>query len=140
MDLRTFVSESILQIVGGVGDAHKNLAALGTNARINPGLVNEGGKGQHGPTSTVEFDVAVTVVDVRSATETTDEGRRSGMISVVRAEQANSSSSEMAAGSRNEAFSRVKFSIPVAQPSDLETYRNTIAVSGSSRRDWAGFP
>lgn len=140
MDLRTFVSDSILEIVAGIGDAQARLSELNTNARINPALVNEGAKGQHAQPTPVEFDVALTVTDVRTSAETTDERQRSGMISVVSAEQASSKATDAASGSRQEAFSRVRFSIMVAQPAHIETYRNTIATSGSSRRNFAGYP
>lgn len=140
MDLRTFVSETIQQIVGGIADAQKSLPGLGSNARINPALVSEGAKGQHAPPTPVEFDVALTVMESSSSRDASGEERRSGMVAVVSAEQASGNARETEAGSMSEAFSRVRFSVMVAQPADIETYRNTVATIGSRRSDFAGFP
>ena len=67
MNLSTFVAETLRQIVSGVADAQKSVAALDTNARINPALISQAARVKSGEPTPVEFDVAITVIDDREA-------------------------------------------------------------------------
>lgn len=138
MDLRTFVAETLRQIVGGVADAQASVAALGTNARINPAMVADTAKRKSAPPSPVEFDVAVTVAEKSSFNQADSECRSESLISVVSAERSLVSDQENATSRRNEAVSRVRFTVQLSQPSDVETYSTnipTMASMGRSRYD-----
>lgn len=103
MELREFVSMSLLQIIDGVRDAQKAAVAGGDevivnplryHGRILPGMVTE--------TEVVEFDVALTVEG------TTNKGGKISVWSVVSASAGTSK--------KNTEVSRVKFSVRVALP------------------------
>lgn len=140
MDLQTFVAETLRQIVGGVADAQKSVASLGTNARINPALVAQSAKVQSGAASPVEFDVAITVVKDHSREAGSHVSSSSGMIAVVHSSQAKDEGGSEASRHRSAAVSRVKFTVQVAQPSDVENYDSSFsyASSGSGNR-FAGY-
>jgi len=140
MDLQTFVAETLRQIVGGVADAQKSIAALGTNARVNPALVDQSAKVQSGAASPVEFDVAITVVDDHRSERTTGESTSSGMITVVHANQDTDRTLSEAGQHTTAAVSRVKFTVQVAQPSDVETYSSSFSYASSRDGDrYAGY-
>jgi hypothetical protein len=88
MDLQTFVSETLQQIVNGISHAHKN------------GVRSSGGAAEN-----IEFDVAVT------ATEGTDKKGGLGLLvaGIGIGGQAGSSTA-------NTTVSRIKFSVPVFLP------------------------
>lgn len=133
MDLQTFVAETLRQIVGGVADAQKSIAALGTNARVNPALVEQSAKVQSGAASPVEFDVAITVVDDHRSERSTGESTSHGMIAVVHANRDSDETTAEAGRHTTAAVSRVKFIVQVAQPSDLETYSSSFSHASAGR-------
>lgn len=134
MDLQTFVAETLRQIVAGVADAQKSIAQLGTNARVNPTLVEQSAKVQSGAATPVEFDVAVTVVDDHRLLKEAGSATASGMIAVVHANQSSDQNHSESGQHTTAAVSRVKFIVQVAQPSDVETYNGSISY-GSVGRD-----
>ncbi|MGD0139705.1 MAG: hypothetical protein ABSD28_12575 [Tepidisphaeraceae bacterium] len=116
MDLETFVSQSLLQIVAGVRKAQEKFANNPAGAKINPrgttalGHTELGRKAPHEmhtklPVHQMEFDIALTTVD--SSEGTGSAGLRIMAIGI---------GGELA--SRNEAssVSRVKFSVPIVWP------------------------
>ena len=66
----------------------------------------------------MEFDVAVVVAEESSSRANMEAS--AGFLSVVTAKIAGRA--ETAGTARNEAVSRIKFSVDLAQPADLETY------------------
>ena len=140
MDLQTFVAETLRQIVAGVAEAQKGIAALGTNARVNPALVEQTAKMQSGAASPVEFDVAITVVDDHRSEKSVGAATSSGMIAVVHAGQNTDETSSEARQHTTAAVSRVKFTVQVAQPSDVETYSSSFSYASSGSGDrYAGY-
>lgn len=135
MDLQTFVAETLRQIVGGVADAQKSIAALGTNARVNPALVEQSAKVQSGAASPVEFDVAITVVDDHRTERAAGTSTSSGMIAVVHANRDTDEATSEAGQHTTSAVSRVKFTVQVAQPSDVETYSSSFSYASSRSGD-----
>ena len=136
MDLKTFVSESLTQIVEGISDAQKRISETNAGAAVNPGVVDERAKRKIGHASPVEFDVAV--VAGEESAEQAGSSAKAGfaLISVVSARAAAEMNSRSSGGQRNETTSRIKFTVQLAQPADLETYRYDIpsaSVRGSSR-------
>ena len=134
MDLQTFVAETLRQIVGGVADAQKSVAALGTNARINPALISQSAKVQSGDATPVEFDVAITVVDDIEAARTEGEASSSGMIAVVHADRTTDTVTVDRSRHRSEAVSRIRFTVQLAQPSDIQTYDSSGDFASAGRR------
>lgn len=121
-DLKVFVSETLTQIVEGVLDAQKKLAALGSSAATNPTLRQEGSNRKHGPESQVEFDVAVTVATQTGDTSGEKASAKVGMLSVVSFGASTDLSSSTSAAQPNEAVSRVRFSVKLAKPADITNY------------------
>lgn len=108
MDLRKFIAETLTQIVCGIKDAQENMVDFQkekeseyTAPYINPNPVSE----HHKKLSEIEFDVAVTVSDGKSA-----EG--GGGLSVMGVSLGGKGTSEQT----NSSVSRIKFSIPVSYP------------------------
>lgn len=101
MDLKAFVSETIVQIISGVEDAIRKAAEVSDTGKVNPEY--EGSP--HGKTQDVEFDVAVTVTE-RS-------GREGGAGLKVAVFQAGAKGER---ATENVAVSRVRFTVPVAVP------------------------
>ncbi|MEH3123708.1 MAG: hypothetical protein PGN16_17350 [Sphingomonas phyllosphaerae] len=134
MDLQTFVAETLRQIVGGVADAQKSVAALGTNARINPALISQTAKVQSGDATPVEFDVAITVVDDAETVSTASASSSSGMIAVVHADRTADAGTTDRSRHRSEAVSRVRFTVQLAQPSDIQTYDSSGSFASAGRR------
>lgn len=96
MDLKTFVSATLTQIIEGVLNAQSELSIQG--ASVNPGPTGGGWQ-------VVEFDVAI------SATEGTETKAGIGVVSALLNAGASGKSNQEAS-----AFSRVKFSVPVKLP------------------------
>ena len=93
MDVKEFVSKTLLQIVEGVQEA---ISQNPTNARINPSNSFAHALKQ------VEFDVAITATDERDA---------SGGIKV------GGIGADLQSKSRDGSVSRIKFTVPVVLPS-----------------------
>lgn len=118
MDLKSFVAETLVQIVEGVADAQKRIRELDVGAAVNPNSIADTSKDKLGVATPVEFDVAVTVTD-ESASKT-GAGSTVGFLSVVSAKV--DAKAEASDSVRNEAVSRVQFVVRLAQPADLSTY------------------
>lgn len=118
MDLKTFVAETLTQIVAGVHDAQKQISDMNAGAAVNPAPIASDAKRKIGKASPVEFDVAVVVADESRKTEGVEASV--GLLSVVTAKLAGRIETSEAA--RNEAISRIKFSVELAQPADLTEY------------------
>lgn len=111
MDLKEFITETIVQIVEGVVDAQDKTKESG--ARVSPKLTGGASLGaQHGflgadggATQVVQFDVALT------AKEGTGTKGGIGIVSVIVSLGASGESHE-----ENASVSRVKFSVPVTLP------------------------
>lgn len=115
LDLQTFISNSLVQIMEGCQDAQNKLRQ--SHARICPRVdvpyLDGGGASQHalGDTGTgrlvqtIDFDVAVTAAD---------EKETKGGIGVITAIVSAGTSGRSEAS--HETISRLKFSIPVCYP------------------------
>src|SRR3546814_5477166 len=100
MDLKTFISSTLVQIVEGVAEAQGQVAAHGS-ARINPA----GDDANYTEPKDVAFDIAVTVKESASG------GGKAG-ISVAMFKIGGGAEATAA----SEAISRIKFSIPLSLP------------------------
>jgi hypothetical protein len=112
MDLKDFVSQTLTQIIEGVGEAHS--IANQHNAEVNPQIIsnhNEMGKqgilwGINGAVQIVKFDVALTVTE--------GSGTKGGIGVFAGAINLGSSGQSQ---SSNMSVSRVQFCVPLAMPS-----------------------
>lgn len=120
MDLRTFIADTLTQIVGGVLDAQRQIEELGSNASVNPSKVHENSRHKRTEPSPVEFDVALTVVERSSATNEEGIQSKQGMISVVHSATSTSSGASREEDSSEEAVSRIRFTVMLSQPGDIE--------------------
>jgi hypothetical protein len=121
MDLKSFVAETLVQIVEGVADAQKRIATLEVGAAVNPGVVSEDARRKIGSPKRVQFDVAVTVSD--ESASRTGAGATAGFLSVVSARV--DAKAEASDTLKNEAVSRIQFSVDLSQPADLITRSST---------------
>jgi len=121
MDLKTFIAETLTQIVDGVQDARTRIGEGDTNASLNPHVIGAHAEAEVGKTSPVEFDVAVTVVEQSDDKTGAKAGASGGfgILSVVSAKVSAESGVENQQLARNETVSRVKFSVQLAQPADI---------------------
>ena len=118
MDLKTFVSETLTQIVAGVADAKREIEEMAVGAAVNPAFVT--GSSEHGPPSDVEFDVAVTVVSTERTGERHEaSGSAGGVLAVVGLKVSGKLDGEDVKEDRREGVSRVKFSVKLAQPANI---------------------
>jgi hypothetical protein len=120
MDLKSFVAETLVQIIEGVADAQKRIHALGVGAAVNPNHIPVGAE-RLTKASPVQFDVAVTVSD-ESASKS-GVGASAGFLSVISAKV--DAKAEETDAIRNEAVSRIQFTVSLAQPGDITTYNPT---------------
>lgn len=127
MDLRTFVRETLTQIIDGVADAKAGLEMRSSGAVINPSY----GTAQATP---VEFDVAVTVAQQQDEAAAMKGEAKGGVLSVFQAKVG--ADLETKAASHSEQVSRVRFSVMLAQPGDV-TPRTHPSVP-STRTAWNG--
>lgn len=118
MDLKTFVTETLTQVVAGIADAKEQIAASGTGAQINPFWKSSESSKEAGRATPVEFDVAITVMSEGEETAGGKASGKVGFLSVVSASFSAEGAAEAKEGRRNESTSRVKFSVMLAQPSD----------------------
>lgn len=121
MDLKTFVSETLTQIVEGVTDAKMRLEKQGSTARINP-VLRTRAEGHPSEARPVEFDLALTVTQAADESSATRGEGRASIISVFQAKVG--ADLESKSGHRSEEVSRVKFSVMLAQPA-APTYLRT---------------
>ena len=59
MDLSTFISETIMAVVKGVGEAKRQSVSLQDNAKINPIMSHQ----SHADADEIHFDIAVAVTN-----------------------------------------------------------------------------
>lgn len=112
MDLKTFITETLGQIVNGVHDAQKAVAGV-PGAAINPELYSSGAdlaknglmQSDGSVAMLVQFDVAV------AATEGTGTKAGIGVVAAVFSLGAQGQSNQ-----ENSASSRVKFCVPLTLP------------------------
>ncbi|MBB5716456.1 hypothetical protein [Sphingomonas aerophila] len=120
MDLKTFVSQTLIQIVEGVNDAKQHIEGLGIGAAVNPETTYSSGP-PHAAPSDVEFDVAVTVATSdRDKDAHNIEGAAGGVLAVVSLRAKAQTGGEAIHEQREEAVSRVKFSVKLGQPGKVE--------------------
>jgi hypothetical protein len=100
MDLKTFVSTTLIEIVEGVDLAIKTITAKETNAKINPISPHL----LHSGTKDVAFDVAVTVTD------SSEGGGRAGIKVASFLEIGGEGKKTVT----SEAVSRIQFVVPLA--------------------------
>lgn len=116
MELREFVSTSLLQIVQGVVDSSADIAALGGS--VSPVFHEKGSErflgrtvgGDNLPVYSVDFDVALTV--------NAASGAESETIKVV---SIASSTTNKHDSSSEETFSRLRFMVPLQLPVDVDS-------------------
>ena len=123
MDLKTFVSETLTQIVEGVADAQLRIAEGGSNACVNPTKVFSGEQHKRAEPRPVEFDVALVVEAESTDKSSAKAGGSVGFLSIVSARATGELGSETAGSSRSESTSRVRFTVNLAQPAFLEEQR-----------------
>lgn len=99
MELKTFIADTLVQIVEGVSDAADRLSGQ-DNAYVNPLVLAQG----HTDPKPVEFDVAVTVQDKMAG------GGKAGL--KVMAIEVGGGGMEKS----TEAVSRIRFAVPVSLP------------------------
>lgn len=119
MDLKTFVSETLTQIVEGVQDAQERIRERGIKAEINPWSIGAESTREIGQPSPVDFDVAVVIAE-ETSNATGEKARASaGLISVVSLRAGGELESGRSSGARNETTSRIRFTVQLAQPADI---------------------
>lgn len=130
MDLKTFVSETLTQIVDGVADAKQRLEAGETGARINPVRRDSSNRPHPSEATPVEFDLALTVTQQTAETSTARGDAKAGIVSVFQAKVG----ADLAASSGNQSqeVSRVKFTVMLAQPLDVSVNRPIQIPKGNS--------
>ena len=122
MELKTFVAETLTQIVEGVSEAQGRIRQLNVGAAVNPGAVDASSKRKIAPATAVDFDVAVLASEESSEQSGSAAKASLGLISVVTARTAAELDSRSAGGQRNETTSRIRFSVQLSQPADLHEY------------------
>jgi hypothetical protein len=116
MDLETFISQSLKEIIAGIRSAQQYVAQSGTGAAINPrGITalqkdSEGMKQPHDmitklPVHQVEFDVAVTVAQ-------SSQGKAGAGLLVA----GLGIGGQKASTAESSSVSRVKFTVPLIWP------------------------
>ena len=120
MDLRTFISETLTQIVAGVVDAQKHFAEQDLPARLNPTQAERGKNVRTADGTPVEFDVALTIASETEGTSTSSIGGKAGILNVVSARAGLDDAHKT--GEREERISRVKFTVQLGQPADVNEY------------------
>lgn len=120
MDLKTFIFETLTQIVSGVGDAQSHFREKGLAAQLNPTTAQRGKGQRYGDPSPVEFDVALTIASESEGSATGKASAKAGFLSVV----SGSAGIEGTKASKEseEHSSRVRFTVRLAQPADVEEW------------------
>lgn len=122
MDLKTFVYETLTQIVDGVQAAKASIAAGGSGAQINPTFTSSGFAGTGAKSSPVEFDVAVTV-SASSDDESADKvGVKAGILSVISIAGTAETEGRSIESNKRENVSRIRFSVGLSQPADIHRH------------------
>jgi hypothetical protein len=116
MDIQTFVSETLQQVITGIHSAQNTIGQGPTGAKINPRGITTLEKDPHGqrqphdintklPIHQIEFDIAVTVSE-------STEGKTGGGLLIAGLVLGG----QKAATSENLSVSRIRFSVPVVWP------------------------
>lgn len=116
MDLKTFVSETLTQIVEGVQEAAQKIADGGSGAAVNPTDIGYDSDQTHARPTPVEFDVAVLVSDETSQQSADSINASVGILTVLTAKAAAGMENQKGGAQRNETASRIKFFVNLAQP------------------------
>ncbi len=133
MDLRTFVKETLTQIVGGVADAKAEVAAMGVGAAVNPETTYSGAGPDHAAPTDVSFDVAVTVVSASKDREGHEaSGSAGGMLAVVGLKIGGKVDGAAEKEEREEAVSRIRFAVKLGQPGDVKR-QSSASIPGMAR-------
>jgi hypothetical protein len=104
MELDTFITAALTQVLKGIADANKNATAgKSTEKAPKPFLLKHGGTKEEG--SGIEFDIAVTLKKTRGAKG----GGKATFLSVAELEAGGHTSNT------NEQISRIKFMVFVNQ-------------------------
>ena len=112
MDLKTFVSTTLQEIVAGISEAKAAIEQIDSSARINPTMRSHNSqRSAITNEKPVEFDVAVTV------SEEAGGGGKAG----VKIASLFEVGGEAKSRSASETVSRIKFSVGLAQPGSVET-------------------
>lgn len=120
MDLKTFVKETLVQIVAGVAEAKAEVAAMGVGAAVNPETTYSGSGPDHAAPTDVSFDVAVTVVSASKDREEHEAtGSAGGVLAVVGLKIGGKVDGSAEREDREEAVSRIKFAVKLGQPGDV---------------------
>jgi hypothetical protein len=114
MDLKSFITDTLVQIVEGVEAARETIAKGPTNAQINPAYRAHSENYKGSDIRPVEFDVAVTAAQ---------EGGASGKFSVAVA--ALNLGFDAGGKLSTETVSRIKFSVHLAQPGEVEVQQRS---------------
>lgn len=114
MDLKTFVSETLKQIVEGVADAQTAIQEMGTGAAVNPATIYT--SEEHARPSPVEFDVAVVAVEEARSEEGEKAKASASFISVLSLRAAGEIESARNIATKSEVASRIKFTVQLTQP------------------------
>lgn len=133
MDLKTFVSETLTQIAEGVQDAQQRIAQGGSGASVNPENVPHNQR--HGQPRPVEFDVAVVAGEETSENKGKKVGASVGLISVLSVRASGEIDNRNIGAQRNETTSRIRFTVMLAQPSEL-TQRPAPRIPKPTDRGW----
>ncbi len=116
MDLQTFISESLHQIISGICSAQKKFSQESTGAKINPRGITALAKDSSGqkqphdintklPIHQIEFDIAVTVSEAA-------EGKVGGGLLIAWLGIGGQKTS----ATENSSVSRIRFTVPVVWP------------------------
>jgi hypothetical protein len=131
MDLKDFVSETLVSIISGVADAQEKSKELGAN--VNPsGLMRNTSNvasnavwdnSNNNYAQSVNFDIAVTAEDTAKA------GAKVKVITGIFGANANAES-----GNKNSLASRVQFTVPILlPPQDIKKPSASKSTVGSTR-------
>lgn len=117
MDIKTFVRETLTQIVEGVSEAEALITIGASGAKVNPvrTMLSEGERGL-ADAQPVEFDIAVTVATEEREGAESKVGGGLQVLSVVGVKFGASVSEQASGGHRSETISRVKFAVQLVQP------------------------
>jgi hypothetical protein len=126
MDIRTFVSEMLTQIVEGVADAQRRVDEGGSGAKLNPRQTHSANieRGLH-EARPVEFDIAVTVANEDREGSESKVGGGLQVLSVVGVKLGAAMAEQSSGSQRSETVSRVQFSVLLAQPGHTNVERPT---------------
>lgn len=121
MDLKTFISQTLIQIIEGVNDAKSHIEGLGIGAAVNPESTFGSNGPPHAQPSNVDFDVAVTVAsNDRDKDGHQVEGSAGGVLAVVALRAKAQTAGETVHEQREESVSRVKFTVRLGQPGNVQ--------------------